>query len=141
MITIEVRGQEKLSAALLRKKGNINRVQQAIAYGAEQIRGEAIRSIQKGPKTGRVYKRRRIIHRASAPGEPPATDTGRLVGSIFARLFRDYAEVGTNVKYGAYLEAGTGRILPRPWLRPAYEKHIRTVLDRINRVVREIMRS
>ena len=41
-------------------------------------------SLQRGPKSGRVYElyQPRRTHQASAPGEYPATDTGRLAGSI-----------------------------------------------------------
>lgn len=44
----------------------------------------------------------------SKPGEPPKADTGRLIRSIFARVYpsRLHARVGTNVKYGVYLEEG-----------------------------------
>lgn len=61
----------------------------------------------------------------SRPGEPPNTDTGRLVKSIQFE-FEEGAEgftgyVGTNLKYGAHLELGTSKMEPRPWLRPALE--------------------
>jgi phage gpG-like protein len=51
----------------------------------------------------------------SAPGEPPATGTGRLSGSIVAIKADDWTEtkphyrVGTNIKYAAIQEYG-GRI-------------------------------
>lgn len=86
------------------------------------------------PGTGRLYDRgrtkkgyKRKPHRASAPGEPPAVDTGRLRASIgFERLGPWTYRVGTGVEYAGYLEFGTigpeytgGRILPRPFMRPA----------------------
>ena len=47
-------------------------------------RGEAIKSIMQGPKTGRIYEKYnpRRTHRASAPGQAPASDTGNLVSQI-----------------------------------------------------------
>ena len=48
-----------------------------------QIEADIKRSF--GPGTGREYKRGKnkdIVHIASAPGEPPAVDTGRLRASI-----------------------------------------------------------
>lgn len=41
-------------------------------------------SLLRGPKTGRVYHKSnpKRLHRASAPGQYPATDTGRLAGSL-----------------------------------------------------------
>jgi phage gpG-like protein len=79
--------------------------------------------ITSGPGQGRIYTRHGITHQASAPGDPFATDTGRLRASITHALGRDerglYARVGTDVEYGAYLELGTSRMDPRPYLRPA----------------------
>lgn len=61
----------------------------------------------------------------SIPGQGPAVRTGRLRGSITWRLGEDsegvYADIGTNVLYGPYVELGTSRMAPRPYLRPALE--------------------
>lgn len=46
-------------------------------------------------------------HRPSVPGAPPAIDGGRLAGSFEAKRIGGSLEVGTNVKYGAYLQTGT----------------------------------
>jgi len=72
--------------------------------------------------TGRLYKRRSVTHRASAPGQAPATDTGRLRAS-YALSSPGVAtrEVGTNVRYAPFLEYGTRRMAARPHLLPAYE--------------------
>lgn len=86
----------------------------------------AIQGIQ-GGGGGRVYEKYspRRTHRASAPGAYPATDTGRLASSV--RVIMPTAaslsgEVGTEVKYGAWLEFGTSRMAARPWLLPSFEK-------------------
>ncbi len=52
--------------------------QEVVKGGAQLIRGEAIKSIQSGAKSGIVYEKYnpRRTHRASAPGEAPASDTG-----------------------------------------------------------------
>lgn len=88
---------------------------------ANTVTAEAKRSLAQGGK-GRQYGR----HRASAPGDPPATDTGRLVTSIGNELATDekglHARVGTNVKYALFLELGTRRMAPRPFLRRALAK-------------------
>lgn len=92
---------------------------------AINVQREAVRSIQRGPKTGRVYTRGGTTHRASAPGQPPATDTGALASSV-QRVTSDdgmQAAVGTGLDYGAHLEFGTKDIEPRPWLYPALEKN------------------
>lgn len=83
----------------------------------------AVQGIQQGPKTGRVYRRGTVTHQASAPGQYPATDTGRLVSSV--RMLPDGETayvVGTNVQYGPMLEFGTSKMAARPWLLPSFER-------------------
>lgn len=84
--------------------------------GAQYVQAQAKLNISGGSRSGRLYRRRSIIHRASAPYEYPKSDTGRLVSSISVEKGNKYAVVGTNLKYGPYLENGTSRMLPRPWL-------------------------
>lgn len=57
----------------------------------------------------------------SRPGDPPNTDRGRLVQSIKFD-FKDgglVGRVGTNLRYGAFLEFGTLKMAARPWLSTA----------------------
>lgn len=60
---------------------------------------------------------------ASVPGEPPHKRSGRLQTSVTWQLGQDsiglYAIIGSNVEYAEYLELGTDKMAPRPWLRPA----------------------
>jgi hypothetical protein len=74
---------------------------------------------------------RAAAHVASAPGEPPASDTGTLLASVTHAIGVEdgvvTGRVGTSKLYGKYLEEGTmwhdaapgPHILPRPWLVPA----------------------
>lgn len=48
-------------------------------------------------------------------------DTGRLRNSISHARDDTAAYIGTNVEYAAYVELGTSRMKPRPYLRPAAE--------------------
>jgi hypothetical protein len=95
------------------------------------------------PGQGRVYDQRfftnrrgrviaygkRVPHRASAPGDPPARDTGVLAASVSAHVTRrpDGAElsVGSSLDYAVYTEFGSrfsirrlATVAPRPWMRP-----------------------
>lgn len=103
----------------------IARVRQAtmrgVVSGTEMLREEALRLIQDTPKTGRIYRRRGVEHQASAPGEPPASDTGRLVQSIRTEYFPDELKgvLQASTAYAAFLEFGTSRMEPRPFMRPA----------------------
>jgi len=57
----------------------------------------------------------------SAPGDPPHKQTGTLLKSVAYELVtvaaKTIARVGTNIKYGRWLELGTKKMKPRPWLR------------------------
>ncbi len=75
------------------------------------------------PGSGIIYGE----HRASAPGEPPASDTGTLSGAIGVALFGDartelFAGVTVDSSIASYwrdLEFGTVNMEPRPFVRPA----------------------
>lgn len=99
------------------------------------VQATIVARIQTGPKTGRLYRRRNKktgkirIHRASAPGESPATDYGILWGSVSVSPFVNplIGEVTVAAHYAAYLEFGAPRanLEPRPYIRPAIEDVIR----------------
>jgi len=86
------------------------------------------RSMVESPRGGRVYlrgKRRNIQHKASAPGEPPAPDTGQLVKSILWKRTDGPGPIDAKVDAGSavlkslFLEYGTRRMAARPAFRPA----------------------
>lgn len=101
-------------------------VRAVVQATALKVEGTAKERIQRGPKTGRVYPRGKgRVHRASAPGESPATDTGTLASRIYSELRASghEATVYGAVSYAGYLEFGTSRMAPRPYLAPALETH------------------
>ena len=116
--------------------------QEIVKGGAQLIRGEAIKSIQTGAKSGIVYQmyNPRREHRASAPGQAPASDTGNLVSKIIVKQkTRNITNVESNANYSAYLEYGTSKMEPRPFMLPAFEKSKKPILDAtFTRVVRKI---
>jgi HK97 gp10 family phage protein len=88
------------------------------------VHGEAIKSIQ--DKSNSITKRvggKSIM--VSKPGNPPNTQTGRLVKSIRWELNKEKlkALVGSKLDYASFLEFGTSVVAARPWLRPAFLKH------------------
>lgn len=140
-VVSKITGIKELSAALKALGPEVTaKVRMLNLKTGLAVQMDAIKSIQRGPKTGRQYTRRSVTHQASAPGEAPATDTGRLAGSV--KRVDDGIEVavGTSVEYGAFLEFGTSKIKPRPWLFPALEanrqKWERGVMDIINSLKR-----
>lgn len=96
-----------------------------VAQAAAEIHRRAIASMEHGTKTGRTYRRGSIEHQASAPGEAPARDRGRLTSSISWDSYPASlsAEIGSKgIEYGLFLEEGTDKIEPRPWLKPAADQ-------------------
>ncbi len=90
-----------------------------VLIGAYAVQTRGTELIQNPPKTGRIYARRGIRHQASAPGEAPATDTGRLAGS--SAVFPDQANLSARINwstdYAKALELGTQKMEPRPFAR------------------------
>jgi HK97 gp10 family phage protein len=116
--------------------------QEIVKGGAQLIRGEAIKSIQQGAKSGIVYEKYnpRRTHRASAPGESPASDTGNLVSKIIVKQqSKDKVNVESNANYSAFLEYGTSKMQPRPFMLPAFEKSKKPITEAtFKRVVKKI---
>jgi HK97 gp10 family phage protein len=100
------------------------RMQVALEEAATIVQSEAQRLVADPPKSGRVYvkSRPRRIHRASAPGQAPATDLGNLIASIIvdrADLPRGRIRIAATAAYAKHLEFGTRKMAPRPFLRRA----------------------
>lgn len=74
-------------------------------------------------------------------GSFPNVRTGVLRGSIAHRLRRDgegiIAEVGSRVEYGYWVEFGTSRSRPHPFLTPALESNKSAINALINRAIRK----
>lgn len=79
-----------------------------------------------GTRSGRTYviPGTKVTYTASAPGEPPAVQTGRLRQSIATEISNDgmVGKVGTTLDYGRELEQGRSNMAPRPWLKPSFEQ-------------------
>lgn len=87
-------------------------------------------------------------HHPSMPGNPPAPDTGNLRNSIryeiTAGTTESYAIIGTTQKdppYGEYLEYGTKKMKPRPWLRPAMKNNEEWIRKTISNAVIRALRG
>lgn len=149
-MVMEIKWDEgKLQA--LTKRNVEKRLKQAAIYVEGKIKDKLN---QKG--TGIEYGRgrtptgrKRKSHIASAPGNPPAVDTGRLrssityevtsgagssmgsqgspsssdkIGKVSGDNSVSFTIIGTNVGYAKPLEFGTVHIKPRPFLRKTLEE-------------------
>jgi HK97 gp10 family phage protein len=142
-IQIKVTNLKKVLSQLNRLQKDMEvPFQEVVKGGGQLIRGEAIKSIQAGGKSGIVYQKYnpRREHRASAPGQAPASDTGNLVSKITVKQkSKDIVNVESNANYSAYLEYGTSRMQPRPFMLPAFEKSKKPIINAVfNRVKRKI---
>lgn len=102
------------------------------------IVGNAVLAIQNPPKTGRSYRRGKIVHQSSAPGEAPANDTGNLANSgTTRRAGLAHYQCVFSTEYAAALEYGNakGTILARPFLRPAVHKEEPVLIKNIKDVM------
>ena len=134
-VKVEINGLKEVQEAIRAYQGDISR-QLGLIVNAAAIKAvsDVKRAIEGPPKTGREYARGRDkIHRASAPGQAPATDTGALATSIYNEDRGEYSKaIGSRLDYAYYLEFGTFRIAPRPAWIPAVERTIPKMLKRVN---------
>jgi HK97 gp10 family phage protein len=64
-----------------------------------------------------------------------------LIQSIQWQLFNQglAAEVGSPLSYASFLEEGTSKMDPRPWLRPAYETHVDDIVADITEALKKYL--
>lgn len=86
-------------------------------------------------------RRRNVL--ASKPGDPPNTDTGRLVQSVKFDFQKGglVGRVGSNLKYSAWLEFGTKDMRARPWLSTAVRIVSKEVAEIFAKAVRGVLRG
>lgn len=124
MMRVELSGTAELKRTLERlgvdAEKELTAAVQLTAFG---IRTNAQNAIARGTKSGRVYTKSDPdrTHRASGPGEAPATDQGGLIRSLRADVSGKTASVIADTEYAAALEFGTSRIKQRPFMIPAME--------------------
>ena len=145
--SVKIEGLDKLGHAtsLIQARAK-NEIEKALYVSGKKVEADAKLSILSGQKSGRIYRRRTVVHRASAPGEAPASDTGRLVNSINTYLNRLAGGLEAVVvagrglaKYAQMLEFGTRKIAPRPFMAPALEKNKSWIANRLREGMRKAL--
>ena len=129
----------------------------AVNSGAMAVDRTAKQLIHRGPKTGIIYKsthkykdgkltkrKRSVDHQASAPNEPPASDTGYLAAHIVTVLDMDGlgANVESQAEYSAHLEFGTKEMNgARPFMVPALEMNRQKICAAMDRAIKQAVKG
>lgn len=101
------------------------------------------KKIYTGSRTGRVYNFRGQKHIASAPGEPPANRSGRLLNSFkyirTALMLKIGSEAFSDDKapYPFFLEVGTSKMKPRQYFIPTIEQRAEDLRNKLYRIAKE----
>jgi hypothetical protein len=135
-VKVEIKGLKEVQDAIRAYKGDISKQLGLIINAAAKEALVDVRNAIKGPpKTGNEYPRGAKIHRASAPGEAPASDTGTLVNSTYIEdRGRNSKAIGSRLPYAYILEFGwfpNPKETERPSWRPAVQRIIPKMLERV----------
>ena len=142
-IRMTVNGGDQLRRNLERLQGDERRRAQAdgLEAGARVYETE-VKLLLSRQGTGQTYIRDGVEHTASAPGEPPAADTGFLRGSVTVdSVTPTEAIIAPHTDYDEELEFGTERIAARPYMRPALDEHEAEILDAVRATVAAFVES
>lgn len=110
---------------------------------AKQIKQDVLTRLA-APKSGALVRRSspsRLV-RVSSPGEEPAHDLGELARSVEVTV--DNAQtnliISASARHAKWLELGTRRMLPRPFLMPALARWRSPIIDAIHRGIQRFDR-
>lgn len=118
----------------------------ALFVSGLKIEENAKLSIAQEAKTGIIYQRGTVVHQASAPGEAPANDTGRLLNSFQVgaesngMVVKIKAGTGT-VDYAVHLEFGTDKMEARPFMKPALKKSRKFIHERMEKAIQKAIKK
>lgn len=133
-----------LQRSLSRLEAHLTSVTGADSPGLRLVGLELLRAVKlklSHPGTGIIYQRGKHKHQASAPGEPPAPDSGVLRNSMDMGTVGGVLRVGTGVEYAPMQEFGTiqdgGYIAERPFMRPALAE----VRGKMSEVLKSFLRG
>ena len=136
---IRIEGLSELRRRIDKDSEMVSREMAKIVFlTALDVQRRARESIQGGRKSGTIYQKYnpRRLHQASAAGEAPASDTGRLAGSIQIKRYgtSPRADVDVKAKYGYRLEYNQ----KRPFMRPALEASLPKLDSRLTTLANRV---
>lgn len=142
---IEIDGLKELDKRLASLPAAIQaEIEKAQGLNALDMQNVARDMVQSGGRSGRVYKRSKgkIVHQASAPGEPPKSDSGYLASHIrgfVEERFTAVLEAAT--KYARSLEFGTRKMGARPFMDRSAALVLKRAASRLSAAVRRAAKA
>lgn len=146
MVGVKIIGKRKLDAQLKRINRNLrNDLAAEMVKVVDELKNDGKIEISTGGRSGRLYKRGNRTHQASAPGEYPKTDTGKLVLSFFRKVIKSRNQVTgfliNNAPHARYLEFKPASMGGRPFMRPLWKKWKAPISARFKKVIRSSIRK
>ncbi len=127
-LRLKVANAEAVAAELKRFGPKAVKAMEGVVQRAVlRVSGRMVKMVQRGSRSGRTTTRPGgTTHTASAPGEPPKSDSGSLARNIKPSATKVdgvvvSGEVIVSVVYGGMLERGTSKMKPRPYAKPSFE--------------------
>lgn len=131
-LKVEISGDKDFlkAAKAYAKKQSVD-LDAALSMAAINLEGQSKQLILSHASKGVIYQRGTVQHQASVAGSPPNSDTGTLVKNITIEKIKGGYDVGSRkgAPWGLWLEFGTNRIAPRPWLQPTYDKVVKELIN------------
>lgn len=128
------------------KKNDFGRIAKRLPVVSRDIVRETLEKIEsdikagmQAAKSGNYYLRDYGWHQASAPGEMPAVDYGNLIASLKVVMEqRASGTLQTDMYYAPFLELGTRKMAPRPFMEPALLQNIDEYIHRMQDIGRRL---
>lgn len=114
----------------------------AVSVDASEVRRLAF-DLEKAPaavtaKAGRAIAKTAHDIEADAKAIVPV-DTGFLKNSISSDIGELSAVIGPTADYGLYVEEGTSRMGPQPYMRPAFDRRKEGLVQALERIVGDFL--
>ena len=120
-------------------KGMNNQAEKAVVQAGNHLRNKWLDKLT-GSRTVRTIRviGTQVTYRSSAPGEAPASRTGRLRQSVAFVVNNKGDKVeyvlGSPLEYALWLEFGTSKMAPRPSLVPVFSENTKEVQKIVNQM-------
>ena len=135
-LVVKIQGIDRLAAKLDKLPSTISiNLNKEITDIVTAMDADVKETINRGSRSGRVYKRGKITHTASAAGEPPKTDRGQLVQSFFFDVKKTLegvvGKLYNTAAHAKHLEFKPVSDGGRPYMRPLFDRWEDKIIERL----------